>query len=220
MSKTAKVEWIKQDKVEHRADLGDGVPARIRQLDAKTFAVYRQGCYLGVEATLETAQQRAMLNVRSEINREMDWQRTHPDEQPLGLRLTPEERAKGWRDSPPRAARAAVPPAPAASAPVGSSGAGGPQKAKVLDPPEATEEWFKKAKLVTPGQQMQKRSKADAGSKDAEIATLLKRGCTAEEVLRVTGWKAISMPAMAKKLGLALRIEKGRKPFKYYGTEK
>jgi hypothetical protein len=61
------------------------------------------------------------------------------------------------------------------------------------------------------------KARSDAGSKDAEITTLLKRGCTSEEVLRVTGWKAISMPAMAKKLGLKLRIEKGVKPFRYYG---
>src|SRR5438128_1988952 len=94
--------WTKTDKVQWIADTGDGVPSRIRQLDAKTFAVYRCGRYLGCESTFNNAAERALTNAPSEINREMEWQRSHPDEQPLGLRLTQEERAKGWQDAPPK----------------------------------------------------------------------------------------------------------------------
>ncbi len=75
--------------------------ARIKQLDKATFACYRDGKYLGCEATLELAFARVKTNTRSETNREMEWQKSHPDEQPLGLRLTDTERAKAWADAPP-----------------------------------------------------------------------------------------------------------------------
>lgn len=203
-TKLAGFAWAKFKKDEWRADVGDTLPSRIKQLDAKTFCVYRAGRYLGCEASLKDAAERAKVNVRSEINREREWQQNHPDEQPLGLRLTPEERDKGWQDSPPKVARAAAKPAPPVAG--GSRMPSGAPMSKHGD--------------VLPKAKPARASKADAGSKDAEIKALLKRGCTAEELARVTGWKAVSVPPLARKLGIELRIEKGVKPFKYYGTEK
>lgn len=58
------------------------------------------------------------------------------------------------------------------------------------------------------------------GSKMEGIAKLLKRakGCTAKEVLEATGWAAVSMPAMAKHVGLQLRKEKEKGSLtRYYG---
>ena len=97
--------WEKIDKVEWRAppEGDEKLPARIRQLDPKTFAVYRAGQYLGSEGTLELAQKRAALNARSQKNRVMQlWEQTHPDELPPFLQLTPEERAEYWRLHPPQ----------------------------------------------------------------------------------------------------------------------
>jgi len=107
--------WEKKDKVEWSAPPeGDAekLPQRIRQLDAKTFAVYRAGQYLGSEATLELAQKRAALGTRSDKNRVMQlWEQTHPDELPPFLQLTAEERAEYWRLHPPATkARPVVPP--------------------------------------------------------------------------------------------------------------
>lgn len=219
--KLAGLDWVKVDKVEHRAEVaGDRVPARIRQLDEGTFAVYRAGRYLGCEGTLAAAAERAKLGTRSEVNREMDWQRAHPDEQPLGLRVTTEERTATWPAKPVAGTSGAAPPA---NAPRASSGAGrgGEPGGKSLPPTHpAIRGASKEVRDANAAKRRAAQGKPPAGTKDVEIATLLKRGCTSEEVLRVTGWKAISMPAMAKKLGLGLRIEKGRKPFKYYGEEK
>lgn len=60
------------------------------------------------------------------------------------------------------------------------------------------------------------------GDKTAEVGKLLKRakGCTAAEVLAATSWKAVSMPAMAKNLGLKLRKEKVKgEPTRYFGSK-
>jgi hypothetical protein len=48
------------------------------------------------------------------------------------------------------------------------------------------------------------------GSKTAEVGRLLRRknGCTTADILEATGWKAVSVPAMAKHLDLRLRKEK------------
>lgn len=203
------VKWNKTDKDSWTADVGESVPARIKQLDAKTFCVYRNGRYLGSEGDLSTAQQRAALNMRSEVNREMEWQRNHPDEQPLGLRLTQEERA--LERAPPKPAPRSKPKAGGLEvllnkpdAPIGEI----PEKVGRLVPPPKPK--AAPAPVVA-------KEKAPKGNRDTELLTLLKRGCTTEEVLRVTGWQAISMPQLAKRLGVGLRIDKSCKPFKYYG---
>jgi hypothetical protein len=48
------------------------------------------------------------------------------------------------------------------------------------------------------------------GEKTKEIGRLLQRknGCTTEEILELTGWPAVSVPAMAKACGLKLRKER------------
>lgn len=79
------------------------MPARIKRLDAKTFACYRDGKYLGSEATIAEAFDRIKVNAISEKNRVMAlWQREHPDELPPGLQLTEAERAEYWRHNPVR----------------------------------------------------------------------------------------------------------------------
>jgi hypothetical protein len=47
-----------------------------------------------------------------------------------------------------------------------------------------------------------------------------KEGTTREEILAATGWKAVSVQQVAKGAGLALRVDKGRKPFRYYAEGK
>lgn len=79
----------------------DGLPPRIKQLDKKTFACYRDGKYLGCEATLEEAFLRIKENKISEKNRVMQlWQKEHPDELPPGLQLSDAERREYWRHNP------------------------------------------------------------------------------------------------------------------------
>lgn len=58
-----------------------------------------------------------------------------------------------------------------------------------------------------------------SGERNTAILAMLSRGCTREEVLRVTGWKAVSMQQMAAGLGVGLRVDKDSKPFKYYTME-
>lgn len=92
-----------------------GVPPRIKRLDDKTFACYRDAKYLGCEGTLDAAFDRIKENKISEKNRVMKlWQDKHPDELPPGLQLSAVERAEYWKHNPPRAkaieaARRAVP---------------------------------------------------------------------------------------------------------------
>ncbi len=180
------------------------LPPRIKRLDEHTHACYRDGIYLGSEPTMEDAFARIKANKRSAKN-ETNWADLNPDLLPPGLQLTAWERAEYWRTHPPvNAAQAARPM-------TGGKRDGVPKSVGVKQMPEAV--------VVKPVRAV-KVQKVQPGSRDAEIVDLLKRGCTSEEVLRVTGWKAISMPAMAKRLGLALRIDKGTKPFKYYGSSK
>ena len=57
--------------------------------------------------------------------------------------------------------------------------------------------------------------------KKAELAAMLDRGCTREDVLRVTGWKAVDMKQIGRSLGIEVRTDKSVRPFKYYrGGEK
>ena len=57
--------------------------------------------------------------------------------------------------------------------------------------------------------------------KKAELAAMLARGCTREEVLRVNGWKAVDMKQIGRSLGVEVRTDKSVKPFRYYsGGEK
>jgi hypothetical protein len=60
-----------------------------------------------------------------------------------------------------------------------------------------------------------------AGSKTALVAGLLQRakGCTGAEILALTGWPTVSVPAQAKAAGLKLRKEKAKgEPTRYFGS--
>lgn len=202
-------EWVAVAKDQWHGRVPEGkLPPRIRQLDAKTFCCYRDGRYLGSEASMVLAFDRIKSNHQSDKNVALAiWQKAHPDELPPGLALTDAERAEYWRHNPPKGGKVA---APAQS------------RGEPLNLPPTRNEIASRAMVAASKEPTAKesRKRGEGGNKDAEIRTLLLRGCTSQEVLRVTGWTAISMPAMAKKLGLALRSEKGVKPFKYYGTEK
>jgi hypothetical protein len=54
-------------------------------------------------------------------------------------------------------------------------------------------------------------------SKSARIAAMLKRpsGCTREQVLALTGWKAVSMQQMAASAGIKLKIDTSKLPYVY-----
>jgi hypothetical protein len=204
-----KLEWRALDKWNWHADIdGEELPARIRAMDTKTFAVYRAGKYLGSEASLELAKKRIDLNIPSQFNRVAKaWEDAHPFELPPALLFTQAERDK-FRDHAPlsRPREPGVPRKAVVSA---------PRKEPAAPAATAAVPVAKPAKAAPVREERPKReSKSDY---KAEITTLLKRGCTSEEVLRVTGWKAISMPAMAKSLGLELVIDKGSKPFRYKG---
>ncbi len=206
-------EWVAAGKDHwHGAVPAGKLPPRIKQLDAKTFCCYRDGHYLGSEASMALAFDRIKLNHQSDKNIALAiWQKAHPDELPPAMSLTDAERAEWWRHNPPKGGRIA---APAASRGVGKDPALAAPYGTGRTPSAAP------AQSNAPKAERAPKKRGEGGNKDAEIKTLLLRGCTAQEVLRVTGWTAISMPAMAKKLGLALRIEKGAKPFRYFGTEK
>lgn len=64
-----------------------------------------------------------------------------------------------------------------------------------------------------------KRTNGEHGGKTAEIGRLLarKNGVTAKEILESTGWPSVSVPAIAKNLGVKLRKEKEKgSPTRYY----
>lgn len=68
----------------------------------------------------------------------------------------------------------------------------------------------KKARKGTPAKKPATKDGPRKGSKVDLIAGLLKRkgGCTTADVLKATGWPAVSMPQQAKAAGLKLRKEK------------
>ncbi len=58
------------------------------------------------------------------------------------------------------------------------------------------------------------------GSKVEIVASLLRRpeGCTTADILSATSWPSVSVPAMAKAAGLALKKEKDGKVTRYRGA--
>jgi len=60
-----------------------------------------------------------------------------------------------------------------------------------------------------------KSTKAKSSSKIAKVTALLRKGCTREQVLKVTGWKAVSLQQMAAQAGVKLKIDKTERPFRY-----
>jgi hypothetical protein len=78
--------------------------------------------------------------------------------------------------------------------------------------------------LKTPKSSPKEQKKGrQASTKTALIGTMLTRakGCTGAEVLKATGWVAVSMPAQAKLLRMKLRKEKTKgQPTRYFGVPK
>lgn len=65
-----------------------------------------------------------------------------------------------------------------------------------------------------------KTTKPANGKKQSKVALIValltrKEGCTAADVLKATGWTAVSMPAQAKAAGLKLKVEKTGKVHRY-----
>lgn len=61
-----------------------------------------------------------------------------------------------------------------------------------------------------------KKATRESG-KTAKVVALLKRagGCTREDILKVTGWKAVSVQQVAKGAGIKLKVDESARPFKY-----
>jgi hypothetical protein len=101
--------------------------------------------------------------------------------------------------------------------------------ARYFAAPRATPKDFATQRLVvlySPTGQIVKSFNMSAAMKKREqrielIARLLrrKRGTTQEEVKRRTGWRAVSMPAMAREAGLRL-TKRGTKPVRYFGVRR
>lgn len=101
--KPTKLAWKISAKDTWTADVdGEKVPARIKELDKKTFVVYRNGNYLGGEPTLELAKMRVDINAMSQRNAVMRlWEKENPGLLPPFLQLTEEERRVYWERNPP-----------------------------------------------------------------------------------------------------------------------
>lgn len=206
-------EWVPVAKDEWHGVVPNGqLPPRIRQLDGKTFCCYRDGKYLGSEASMALAFERIKSNHQSDKNVALAiWQKKYPDELPPFLALTDAERAEYWRHS---GVQARAP------------SRGSPQQYKTPEQKAAASAGFaesrvdKKEHAAARAEHKPKPTTriVPKEGKRAEVLALLRRkeGCTRDEVLRVTGWKAVSMQEMAKSLGVGLRVEKDAKPFRYH----
>jgi len=62
-----------------------------------------------------------------------------------------------------------------------------------------------------------KKRAANGEHKTTKVIALMKRakGVTREEVLALTGWKAVSMQQLAKSAGVKLKVNKDERPFHY-----
>jgi Protein of unknown function (DUF3489) len=62
-----------------------------------------------------------------------------------------------------------------------------------------------------------KKANGKKETKAAKVVAMLKRasGCTREQVLEATGWKAVSMQQQATAAGLKLQIDDSEKPYRY-----
>lgn len=101
-----------------------------------------------------------------------------------------------------------------------SKNAPGPHELALRAMREAKFNRLTKVKKEPKETNMPKPKVANADTKRAIVAGLLKRknGCTSDDVKKATGWPSVSMPAIAKACGLKLTKEKTDKGFRYYGT--
>lgn len=110
---------------------------------------------------------------------------------------------------------------PAESAPQERDTAAQQQESKVATAKKATKS--KGVKKATKKKVVAKKGAAKKGaakktrgdSKTAKVVAMLKNGgCTREQVLKLTGWKAVSMQQLAKNAGVKLKVSEER-PFTY-----
>lgn len=66
------------------------------------------------------------------------------------------------------------------------------------------------------GPQKENKTRPHKESKTAKIIEMLQHGTTRKEVLKATGWKAVSMQQVAKNAGVKLRPEKLKKKPTFY----
>ena len=62
-----------------------------------------------------------------------------------------------------------------------------------------------------------KKAPAKKVNKSAKVVAMLKRpnGVTRDQVLKATGWKAISMQQVARNVDLKLKVDESKRPFVY-----
>jgi hypothetical protein len=62
-----------------------------------------------------------------------------------------------------------------------------------------------------------KKSNGNGSNKTQQVLALMRRakGVTREEVLKLTGWKAVSMQQLAKSTGVTLKVDDSERPFHY-----
>ncbi len=58
-------------------------------------------------------------------------------------------------------------------------------------------------------------TKKKTGDKIGKILALLKHGATRPQILKLTGWKAVSVQDIANRAGLNLKVDSKERPFKY-----
>lgn len=85
---------------------------------------------------------------------------------------------------------------------------------------KAAKETAPRAKAAT-GARKAVATPSGGKTKTAVVGELLSRkeGCTTADILKATGWPAVSVPAQAKAVGLKLRKEKDGKVTRYYGSK-
>jgi len=103
--------------------------------------------------------------------------------------------------------------------------------AALLRGPDTEEDKMKRAKVVANAAKPKIKNPPDAkkakfvGTKTSKMALIGQmlldpKGCTTADVLKKTGWPAVSMPAQAKAVGMKLRKMKEGKITRYFGMSK
>ena len=88
-------------------------------------------------------------------------------------------------------------------------------KAKKVAKKAAAKKTVKKAAAKKTG--VAKKTGPRADSLTSKVVALMKRakGVTREEILDLTGWKAVSVQQLSKSAGVKLTIDKSARPFHY-----
>ena len=91
------------------------------------------------------------------------------------------------------------------------------QESKVAK--NATAKKTKTAKRVAKkaGRNSARVAKPRGDGKSAKVVEMMKKNCgvTRAQVLKATGWKAVSMQQLAKSAGVKLKVDESERPFRY-----